>query len=64
LPGRVQQFEHGMPGESEQIEGGERHGEKFLAVAEIMFERWPRSSEQFPRFDKCRSAGFEVLLAA
>ena len=27
-------------------------------------QSWLRSSEQFPRFDKCRSAGFEVLLAA
>ena len=27
-------------------------------------ESWLRSSEQFPRFDKCRSAGFEVHLAA
>jgi hypothetical protein len=27
-------------------------------------QSWLRSFEQFPRFDKCRSAGFEVLLAA
>jgi ribose transport system permease protein len=27
-------------------------------------QSWLRSSEQFPRFDKCRSAGFEVLRAA
>ena len=27
-----------MPGEGEQIEGGQRHGEKFLAVPEIMLE--------------------------
>ena len=27
-------------------------------------QSWLRSSEQFPRFDKCRSAGFEVFLAA
>ena len=38
LPGRLQQIEDGMPGEGEQIEGGERHGEKLLAVPEIMFE--------------------------
>ena len=36
--GRLQQVEDGMPGEGEQIEGGERHGEKLLAVPEIMFE--------------------------
>jgi uncharacterized protein len=28
------------------------------------FQRWLRSSEQFPRFDKWGSAGFEVLVAA
>jgi hypothetical protein len=34
-------------------------------VAQIdIGESWLRSSEQFPRFDKCRSAGFEVLCAA
>ena len=37
-PGRLQQFEHGMPSEGEQIEGREGHGEKFLTVSEIMFE--------------------------
>jgi hypothetical protein len=29
-----------------------------------LMQSWLRSSEQFPRFDKCRSAGFEVLRAA
>ena len=38
LPGRLEQVEDGMPGEGEQIEGGERHGEKLLAVPEIVFE--------------------------
>ena len=32
--------------------------------AAICRQSWLRSSEQFPRFDKCRSAGFEVLRAA
>lgn len=36
-PGRLQQVEDGMPGEGEEIEGRERHGEKLLAVPEIMF---------------------------
>ena len=38
LPGRFEQVEHGMPGEGEQIEGRQRHREKPLAMAEIVFE--------------------------
>src|SRR5271170_2178536 len=38
LPRRLQAFEHGVPGEGEQIEGREHHCEKLLAMAEIMFE--------------------------
>jgi hypothetical protein len=30
----------------------------------ISQESWLRSSEQFPRFDKCLSAGVDGLLAA
>src|SRR6202007_2935017 len=35
---RFEQFEHGVPGEGEQIEGRQRHREKPLAMAEIVFE--------------------------
>ena len=38
LPGRLQQFQHGVPVEGEQIESRERHGEELLAVPEIVFE--------------------------
>src|SRR5277367_3626162 len=37
-PRGLEQVEHGMPGEGEQIEGGQRHGEKLLTMAEIVFE--------------------------
>ena len=37
-PWRFEQFEYGMPGEGEQIESGQRHREKAVAVAEIVLE--------------------------
>jgi hypothetical protein len=40
------------------------HYKAFLMKARPRDQSWLRSSEQFPRFDKCRSAGFEVLRAA
>jgi hypothetical protein len=38
-PGRLEQFEYGMPGEGEQIEGRQRHREKRLAMTEIVLSR-------------------------
>src|SRR5208337_4474761 len=38
LPGWLEQFEHGVPGEGEEIEGRSRHGEKVPAVPEVVFE--------------------------
>ena len=37
-PGRLAEVEHGAPGEGEEVEGGERHGQIGLAMAEIVFE--------------------------
>ena len=41
-PGRLEQFEYGVPGEGEQegeqIEGRQRHREKCPAMAEIVLE--------------------------
>ncbi len=37
-PGRLQEIEQRVPGESEQVERGERHGQKILAVAEVVLE--------------------------
>src|SRR5271165_5176107 len=37
-PGRFDEVEHGVPGEGEHVEGGERHGQIGLAMAEIVFE--------------------------
>ena len=38
LPGWFEQFEYGVPGEGEQIEGRQCHREKPLAMAEIVLE--------------------------
>ena len=38
LPGGFQKFERRVPGESEEVERRQHHGEKRLAMAEIVFE--------------------------
>jgi hypothetical protein len=37
-PGRLQQFERGVPGEGEQVQARQHHRQKTLAMAEIVFE--------------------------
>jgi hypothetical protein len=38
-PGRLQQFEHRVPGEGEEVQACQHHRQKSLAMAEIVFER-------------------------
>src|SRR5271154_5073311 len=60
--------------QSPNASGRSRHGEPVrtihstpstnIRLSRPVEQSWLRPSEQFPRFDKCHSAGFEVLLAA
>ena len=38
LPGRRQEVENRVPGEGEQVERGERHGQIVLAMPEVVFK--------------------------
>src|SRR5271166_6391407 len=38
LPGRLEEIEHGMPGEGQKIEGRQGHSQKLFAMAKIMLE--------------------------
>src|SRR5580704_18626981 len=37
-PGRLQQFEHGVPSEGEEVQACQHHRQKSLAMAEIVLE--------------------------
>lgn len=38
FPRRLQNVENGMPGKGQQVQGGQVHGQEFLAMAEAVLE--------------------------